>query len=168
MSKKKIQNRSGFMMIEAVFSIFIVGVILVTFMAVMASSYRTEFAKRDLIVASNLAQEGIEIVRNIRDNNWKATPAKKAFEAPFPVDGPHGFDYEDNTVYSSSSCSVLRGHTGGFYNCPAGGGAPTKFSRTVTITTNGSAKDIISVVTWNGGSQSLTMKDTLYPWGDAN
>ncbi len=162
-------NNRGFMMIEAVFSIFIVGTILITFMAVMASVYRTEFAKRDLIVASNLAQEGIEIVRNIRDNNWKATPAKAAFASPpFPGDA-NGYcvvyngDYHVNSPTTVCSGNLLNNN--GFYE--HGSGTATKFSRKVNIGSNpDGSKLITSTVTWD--SKTITMTDSLYAWGDAN
>lgn len=152
------------MMIEATFSIFIVGTILITFMAVMGSVFRTEFAKRDLIIATNLAQEGIEIVRNIRDNNWKATPPKTAFELPFPANTPLGNDYrvryDNNTIDGGSKNLYL---SGGFYGHVAGGTA-TKFSRTVRISGSGESRTVASTVNWDG--KDVTITDILYAWGD--
>lgn len=156
------------MMIEAVFSIFIVGVILITFLTVMGSVYRTEFAKRDLVIASNLAQEGIEIVRNIRDNNWKASPVKLAFASPFPADG-NGYCVAYNGNYSAASPTTCGGsllkNNNGFYE--HGSGTATKFSRRINIGTNpDGSKLITSTVTWD--SKTITMTDSLYAWGDVN
>lgn len=170
--KKNKHNERGFMIMEAVLSIFIVGVTLVTFLAVLSGIYRAEFAKRDLIIASNLAQEGIEIVRNIRDNNWKTckdmtiSPCveyKKAFDSPFP---------SGSAYYCADYLAVMGGNTGcdiglkknsdGFY--AHSGDIITKFSRTIEITGSGDSRNIKSIVRW--GINTTEMSDTLYAWGD--
>lgn len=159
-NKQLKKNQAGFMMIEAAFSIFIVGTILITFMAVMASVYRTEFAKRDLIIASNLAQEGIEIVRNIRDNNWKQ--GKKAFiAAPFLSDGNYCVDYFGTSAGNCSDKFKIDA-TNGFYNYSSG--SATKFSRTIAIAGTGESRLLTVTVNWD--SKNIVMTDTLYAWGD--
>lgn len=157
------KNQAGFMMIEATFSIFIVGTILITFMAVMASVYRTEFSKRDLIIASNLAQEGIEIVRNIRDNNWKQ--GKKAFETvPFTSGGNYCVDYV-GTVVSDCGDKFLMNSVNSFYQYTVTGAyTVTKYSRTIVINGSGDSRTITVTVNWDG--KNMTMTDTLYAWGD--
>ena len=160
-NKQLKKNQAGFMMIEAAFSIFIVGTILITFMAVMASVYRTEFAKRDLIIASNLAQEGIEIVRNTRDNNWKQN--KKAFDPPFLSSSNHCVDYYGNVVVCGNKFRINTAN--GFYQYPVSAGdMVTKFSRTINISDGGESRVVTSVVSWD--SKSISMTDTLYAWGD--
>ena len=175
-NKRNKFDKHGFMMIEAVFATFIVGVILVTFLAVMGSSYRTEFAKRDLIVATNLAQEGIELVRNIRDNNWKKCSVatnpcpsyRKAFGAPFPSNDS-GYCFVYNGDYRSShpthgcESTKLRLTSGGFYQYATG--TSTKFSRNISIEGDDDSRTITSTVSWSG--KRITMEDTLYAWGDA-
>lgn len=167
------------MMIEAVFSVFIVGAVLVTFLAVMGNIYTQEFGKRDYVIAANLAQEGIEIVRNIRDNNWKASPAKKAFDLPsFPSNAVGGTNYcvAYNGDYSAGapiSCTIaaskLYKNVNDFYDHVVGGGT-TKFSRRVNIAGSGDTRAINSTVTWRPSGAlndtSITMTDTLYAWGD--
>ncbi len=157
------KNQAGFMMIEAAFSIFIVGTILITFMAVMASVYRTEFAKRDLIIASNLAQEGIEIVRNIRDNNWKQ--GRKAFiTAPFLSDGNYCVDYFGTSTGSCSDKFRINTANGFYQYAVSAGDMVTKFSRTISIAGAGDSRTVIVTVNWDG--KNMTMNDTLYAWGD--
>jgi len=173
---KNKKSNSGFMMIEAVFSIFIVGAVLVTFLAVMGNVYTQEFGKRDYVIATNLAQEGIEIMRNIRDNNWKS--GKDAFtNPPFPANVSGGtnycVDYNDN--YSNNAPTICADTTtklknnNGFYRYSASG-TNTKFSRYVRISGSGDKRIITSIVIWRPsgatGDTSITMTDTLYAWGD--
>ncbi|MEI7426206.1 MAG: hypothetical protein WCK16_04780 [Candidatus Moraniibacteriota bacterium] len=171
-NKQLKKNQAGFMMIEAVFSIFIVGTILITFMAVMGSVYRTEFAKRDLIIASNLAQEGIEIVRNRRDDNWKK--GCPAFSGGACVNGGNGqtfpivtgyMDYLTTSITASASGSKIYKNTYGFYDHVSVGGTVTKFSRIIAVTTPSIDSRTIKVtVSWD--SKNIEMTDTLYAWGD--
>jgi type II secretory pathway pseudopilin PulG len=169
-NKKNRFNKPGFLMIEAAFSIFIVGAILVTFLTVMGSVYRTEFAKRDHVVAANLAQEGIEIIRNIRDNNWKND--KTAFESTFPGDNNCyivGIGNDYNSITPIRNCvSKLKKAPGAYayygYN-PLG--TDTKFSRLITISSPTPDSRLITV-TVNWDEKSITMTDTLYAWGDVD
>ena len=170
------------MMIEAAFSIFIVGTILITFMAVMGSLYRTEFAKRDLIIATNLAQEGIEIVRNVRDNNWKTcenasfpcTDFKEAFDTPFPaIDGTNfcvGLMTGGVATCSSPMHDWLQiklNGAPGFYGYDNPSTNPTKFSRRISISgAGGDSRTITSNVSWGGNNISIS--DTLYSWADVD
>lgn len=55
---------------EVLLSIFLVSIGLVTIMAVMSQSLRYSYKNQDVIIATDLAQEGIELIRNVRDNNF--------------------------------------------------------------------------------------------------
>ena len=56
-------------MIESLLSLFIMSVGLMTIVAVISGSLRTLYVERDLIIATELAQEGVELVRNVRDTD---------------------------------------------------------------------------------------------------
>lgn len=70
MNQNNLQNNKGFTIIELVISIFVLSIAVVgaynafTTMDILTSSSTNRFT------AAYLAQEGIEIVRNIRDTNW--------------------------------------------------------------------------------------------------
>ncbi len=66
--QKKLQK--GFSTPEVVLSIFIVSVGMMAIMALMTSSLRYSYQSQDVIIATALAQEGLELVRNIRDNDF--------------------------------------------------------------------------------------------------
>lgn len=166
------------MLIEVIISIFIVGIVLVTFLTVMATSYRTEFAKRDIIIASNLAQEGIEIVRNIRDNNWKMCPGAPpacngAFDPHFLAGNGLCISYDGNydasTPTTTCTNGVLRVNGSGFYVMTAG--TATKFHRTVNVSIpTADSRTITSIIWWGVNaadtSKKVTMTDTIYSWGN--
>lgn len=60
----------AFSLVEIIITVFIVGVALTAAVLLIASSFRTSVSVKNLLIASHLAQEGIELARNIRDGNW--------------------------------------------------------------------------------------------------
>src|SRR3989338_11208597 len=63
------KNQNGFTIIELVASLIVLIAILQTFLFI-SSSVNSSSLLRDSLIAANLAQEGIEVVRNIRDRDW--------------------------------------------------------------------------------------------------
>jgi len=64
------KNKKGFSLIEIVIAITTLVVVVVAATTLIVSSIRTTTTNVDNIVAYNLAQEGLEAVRNMRDSNW--------------------------------------------------------------------------------------------------
>ena len=169
-NKKKWQ---GFMMVELVLSIFILGTILISFVQVISKNYAQKNNKIDIVIATSLAQEGIELVRNTRDINWMATT---------PVAGFTGWtnntkDVRYDNILLTSGSAACSGATGcvlyvdanGFYTTLAANNTATKFSRKVNISASGTNKLITSTVYWNnqfGTVQNIVATDILSNWGD--
>jgi prepilin-type N-terminal cleavage/methylation domain-containing protein len=70
--RKRKNNKAAFSLIEMMTVIFIVAVGLVGTTQLIAQSLDAQMINRGGIVAYQLAQEGIEIVRQKRDSNWLA------------------------------------------------------------------------------------------------
>lgn len=66
-----IKQKSGFGLIEVTVSIYIITMGLFGLMSLVSQSLKVQYINKNTIIASQLAQEGIELVRNIRDNNWR-------------------------------------------------------------------------------------------------
>src|SRR3989344_1484533 len=67
-----VRDQSGFTIIESLVSILILTLALVPVISVISSATDISNNIRNNFVAANLAQEGIEVVRAIRDRNWFA------------------------------------------------------------------------------------------------
>jgi hypothetical protein len=65
-------KKKGFSIGEVILASFVLTVGLISIAALAASGYRQSLASRDTIIATGLAQEGVELVRNVRDNNLAA------------------------------------------------------------------------------------------------
>lgn len=64
------KNKSGFTIIEVMVAVFIVSLSLVGILALVDSNLKVQNLNKNTLIASQLAQEGLETVRNIRERNW--------------------------------------------------------------------------------------------------
>ncbi len=153
----------GFTLIEVFVSLTIMTVgILGLFTLVQQTTSALPISGQRL-VASYLAQEGVEIVRNLRDTNrlkqinWSAglTSCGTGCEAD----------------YTSQSLPAFTGrylkNDGSFYNYS--GTTPTPYQRKITITITPGESNILMVnveIFWSekGRSHALSVREDLYNW----
>ncbi|MDP2684072.1 MAG: prepilin-type N-terminal cleavage/methylation domain-containing protein [bacterium] len=64
------QNQSGQSLIEMLIAIFILIVALTATIVLVVTSIQAGRDSINKLIATNLAREGVEVVRNIRDGNW--------------------------------------------------------------------------------------------------
>lgn len=126
MGKIKIKNQKGFSLLESIIGVFIAGTVFITFLEILPKMVVAESVARKTVVATNLAQEGIEKVRNIRDNNLKI--GNGPFDSPFPTTTSN-----ENPVSSTFS----------------------NFNREIRVS-GSSSKTITSIVTWDSNSVTIT------------
>lgn len=68
--KQNKMEQKGFTIIEVVIAIFILTVAVIGIYSAFSVMMVATSQMSDRFVASYLAQEGIEVIRNMRDNNW--------------------------------------------------------------------------------------------------
>lgn len=74
-SIKKIQNNNdGFNLAELLVAVSVLVIAITAIMNLVISNINVQSKNEDYLVASMLAQEGLELVRNIRDRNWLYEP----------------------------------------------------------------------------------------------
>lgn len=164
LTRRLVTINKGFTMGEVVLSAFMLSFGMTTVIALIGSSFRMTVNTQNIVLASQLAQEGIELSRNIRDNDLVD---KEALGAPADVftNFPNGansnciIDYTMNALDCSPANYGL-GISSGFYRHGVPGGL---FYRVVKINhTGGSDQALVkSFVTWqdpagnlNGGGAS--------------
>jgi hypothetical protein len=137
---------------------------------------------RDQLIATSLAQEGIEYVRHHRDNNYlynvknPSTPVSwmkdldncQVANKACAVDVMAG-DSTPPARCAGTTCSYLYLNTSGIYTpTNSAGAAQTRFSRSVQITTVTLDQEVIvtSTVEWiNAGiPYHITVTEHLYNW----
>lgn len=153
------RSKRGFTIGEVVLSSFILSFGLTTVISLIGSSFRTTVETERLIMASELAQEGIELTRNIRDN---ALVDKAALGAPDDVftGFPNGanrnctIDYSMSALDCPASPGMQLGLSGGFYRHGTGAGL---FYRLIKINHTAASDEAIitSFVAWQDPGANL-------------
>jgi len=179
----KARKRNGFSLLESILSVFLVSMGLVVSIKLLTLGVSQSMKNRDQFAASLLAQEGVELVRNIRDNNWADNdPTTDSFNkittgTSCRIDYTHiSADLVDCSLVSSKQLYL----NAGFYNHTANGSA-TKYYREIIIQDNTTSKTVTSAVRWgsvafpsiaNMSSQCNTANScaytqiTLNKWGE--
>ncbi len=153
--------KKGFTLLEVIIAIFVILVGVVgTFAATQQIISYTSFSNSKL-TAVYLAQEGIEIVRDIRDTNW-LDPANPSWDDGLGS-GNWQADYNDSSLFPYNG-NFLNLETAGFYGYE--GDTPTKFKRKITINsvdTNSDGENDLEVtvlVEWE--DHEITIWENLY------
>lgn len=155
-------KKNGFSLLEIIIAVFFVGVILVPFVSVIVFTVSANRYANHRLIAANLAQEGIEIVRNIRDSqmDWTAWYGRSAAE----IDGDYSVQYASDNL-SAFTDNPLKLNISGFYNYIAG--ASTLFSRKISLKKlSVNEIQVIATVSWKerGITQSVVTEDRLFNW----
>lgn len=172
--KTRVGAKKGFSLIEVLLALFVLSAGLVATLELTAGSISQVTEARDSLIAASLAQEGIELARNIRDNRAAELYNQDGFDFDdasdlalvfdlFPagdceVDAQRSLRFLDTGV-TPVRCSVsprLRIDGEGFYR--HGNSGASEFSRQIQFVDNGDESyDVVSTVTWNGvGIPGLT------------
>jgi prepilin-type N-terminal cleavage/methylation domain-containing protein len=157
----RITNKKGFSFMEVMVSIFVLSVGITAVLFLMVKNIKSSIDSRNSIIASELAQEGVELIRNIRDNNM-ANAEEDVFESlSYPLN-PMIFkiDYNPNSIsggsiswFSNSNPGKLYYNNSGYYS--NSGGVETRFARIIKIEKVGVDEDMLKVssyVTWDGAT----------------
>lgn len=177
--KQRFKNHNGFSFLEVMLSVFILVVGIMAAITLMGKSIKESLDSRNQIVASLLAQEGAELVRNIRDNNWAtgAVTFNNINNGTCRIDPVNNVVSGVNLPQCAGQSKVLK-YNSGTFKYEHISGTNTKFLRQVIIANGATAdeKSIISMVTWSGvsfpavascntGNQCAYAQETLTKWG---
>ena len=157
----------GFTIIEVLIAVAVItiGVLGILGVIYQTTSYIALSSSR--LVAIYLAQEGMEIVRNIRDTNWLNN---RSWDEGLNIMGEWEAVYDESALTTFQEGRNLKTN-GGFYNYNSG--QDTKFKRKITISDPGliSCGGVIclsvkSEVSWQhfGKTQKAETEGYLYNW----
>jgi len=159
-------NRKAFSLIEVITVLFVVSLGLIGVLSLIVQNVKSQSVNKDNLIAYQLAQEGIELVRNVRDSNWKSG---QAWDAHLDA-GTYSLDYS-NWIPSliSGEAPPLYLNSSGFYVHSSGGGSyqETNFSRSISIVHQSShALNVTATVYWHNHNKtySYQLETILYDW----
>jgi len=156
------KKEKGFTIIEVIVAIFILAV------AILGSYYAfAQMAGLTTIIASRLtaaylAQEGIELVRSVRDTNWLNGLAWNSQISSCSSGCEIDYNLDSVMVYSDRFLNVDNSN---FYSYSVG--TPTKFKRRITITAPAADTLGVSVqIQWQdrGSPYTFSAEEYLYNW----
>lgn len=165
-------EKNSFTIIEVMMAIFVLTVAVGGSFALISQTLVAASINQQKLIAYYLTQEGIEIVRNIRDSNWlekrsvPATPWDDGIADNLSVDQSQKYLTAHNeSELISFENKVLNLGEDGFYSYSPG--TPTRFKREITITKTGDDSFEVSVkIQWSerGRTHNIEIIDHLYNW----
>lgn len=170
MKIKKISNNLGISILEVVVAILIITMGMIGVLSLVIQNVEAQYINKNVLMASGLAQEGLELVRNIRDLNW-LTPGN-AWNQNIVGDGTYAMDYGGLTSVNMAVNSIdeagarLYVNSNGLYTHTFSGNTPTNFYRLITVVNNPNYLDVKCTIRWKDGTQNhnYTAETYLYDW----
>ena len=148
---------------EVIIAIFVIVTALVALMSLIGAAIASGNSASAKLVAANLAQEGVEIVKSVRELNYGVNGWDDWY-ANFTA-GNYSIQY-DSTDFGGLWDSFLQyDPASGLYRY--GGGSDSIFKRKIILTKdNNNEIGVISEVTWRerGVAKSIRVEDKLWNW----
>lgn len=164
--QNKLTAPRGFTLLETIVALTVIIAAMTGPIALTTRGiFDAKFAKNKL-VAADLAQEGLEIIRQCRDNNILKS---RAWDFSMGA-GDWQADVISSTLLQCplspfTGAALLRDSNSGLYNYVSGNS--TMFTRRVTISKPAADQMfVVSSVTWSEGGigRVMTLQETLYNW----
>ena len=160
---KAVKIQAGFTLVEILVAVSIFGLAFTGIAAVVNTVVNSAALIQNNYIASGLAQEAIELTRNLRDNDWHAG---LAWGSSLP-DGTRSLQYNSLSL-GGNQANYLKKDANGLYQYDSG--TDTGFKRSVLISTptdqGGKEKKLEVTITWmeRRVAKTLTVEDHLFNW----
>lgn len=160
--------KRGFSLVEVITVLFVISLGLVGILSLIIQNIQSQSYNKNNLIAYQLAQEGIELVRKVRDSNWRSNNVSFA-ELLSP--GQYFISYNDVKLHEYNSSVpaelILKQDVNGFYfhdltsSDPASG-----FSRRIILENYLGGVKVRSLVTWTEHQHSYAyeLETILYDW----
>lgn len=154
-------KQKGFTLIEAMIAISLILIGLGGVFTLINRSLGFHNLATHYLIASHLAQEGVEIVRNLRDNNWLAG---RAWNAGFN-NGFYQVDYLSESLTPYNDQYLLFDEGKKVFNYQQGRVTPYKRKIEINQISSEELKVVVTVF-WQvkGASFDLVVEDHLFNW----
>ena len=188
----KQKNKQGMSLLESIVAVGLVMSVVIGSITMSISTIRMGRNSNNRIVALNLAREGIEYVRNLRDSNWlkESEGIENTIPEPDRIyqwdDGMEAGAYnldqylesgnwvsdfnllDSSYEYDLENCGTnceLNVTSNGIYNHTSG--VPSNFSRIITLNKDNSEYiNVVCKIHWleNEKPKFFTLEENLFDW----
>lgn len=161
--KNKFFSRKGFSILEITVAISIIAVGFLGVSSLVIQNIQVQNINKNVLIASQLAQEGLELIRNQRDRNWMAG---SSFDSG--IEGGASYvEYKIDYLNPASADNVdqeLKINIDGFFQYASGD--DSGFKRVVEIKNNTTNLDVKCTVEWQdrGDTRDYVAQMFLYDW----
>ena len=155
----------GFTLVETLVAISILLVAVVGPISLIGDAVHKIYYAKDQIIAINLAQEGIEAVRQKRDSDMLAGSASDIFSLANP--SYYTVDASSATPLAASAVGQQPVYINGGFYTQGTAATPTQFTRLVTVSGTGTTeRTVTSKVEWKTGNTPgmVTVTEYLFKW----
>jgi len=161
------KNKKGFSLIEVILAVFVITIGITGAVNLATYSISNVAVGKSQIIATNLSQEGLEIIRNIRDSNWLKDID---WNDGLKTDGDYRVQYNSLDLLDISDSPALNiDNTNPDYVVYLydDGKPKSRFSRKISIANINSYEiKVVSEVTWKerGHDYEVNAETRLYDW----
>ncbi len=154
----------GFTLVETLVAISVLTISIVGPFYAIQQAANASFLARDQMIASSLAQDAVEYIRSVRDNNYLQEDAWLSGLSQCSP-GPCTVDTTQATPDIETVIQPLYLSSNNRYNQQAAG-TVSRFTRRVAIQELNAHEAVITVtVTWERhGTQTVTVSDVIQDW----
>ena len=159
--------KRGFALVEIITVLFIMSLGLIGILSLIVQNIQSQSYNKSNLIAYQLAQEGVELIRKVRDSNWRADIDYNDKLAP----AQYYMDYADTAPHLHDPDNpeelVLRQDAADFYTHNTAAATTTPFSRLITI---GAIDDnsfrVNARINWSDHNRNYfyDLETILYDW----
>jgi len=165
--KLKTKNKKGFTLIEVITVLLVVSLGMIGVLSLIVQNIQSQSLNKNTLIAYQLAQEGTELIRQVRDNNWRAQP-------PLPwrtnlAAGAYYMDYTDTVPHEAPSNPfgrLVKDANGMYISNPNAVATADTFTRTITIEEQAPGILVTTKIFWldHGRNYVYSLEALLYDW----
>jgi len=159
--------KSGFTLVEVVVILFVMSMGLIGVLSLITQNIQSQSYNKSNLMAYQLAQEGVELIRKVRDSNWRDG---LSYDDKLAA-GEYFMSYNDAAPQAHDPAHpeelVLRQEASNFYTHNPVAPKVTPFSRLITITAvDANSFRVVVTISWAefGRNYVYNLETALYNW----
>lgn len=171
MIKLYIKQKRGFSLLEVMMAVLIIGIGMIGVSSLIVQNIQVQYINKNVLIASQLAQEGLELTRNARDENWLTSGndwdeniSDGSANYTFTIDYLKNINDTVNSVDEDGAKLYI--NSDDFYTHISTGNTEIGFYRLITVNDQVNYLEIKCTVQWKERERihDYTAETVLYNW----